>query len=118
MHKTVYIAGPMRGYPQFNFPAFMEAAEDFKKRGYKVFNPAQKDVDSHGKDMFEKNVTGDEVKAAQEGFSLRDALEWDTRVICQECDTIYMLKGWEKSSGANAEWALAKALGLEIQYQQ
>jgi hypothetical protein len=114
---AIYVAGPMRGLPEFNFPAFFAAADEWRKKGYRVFNPAQKDVDTHGKEMFSQNKTGDERAATTEGFSLRDALTWDTNVICQECVAIYMLKGWEKSAGANAEWALAKALGLEIHYQ-
>jgi len=28
-----------------------------------------------------------------------------------------MLKGWENSRGAGAEWALARALGLRFHYQ-
>jgi hypothetical protein len=33
------------------------------------------------------------------------------------CDTIYMLKGWEESFGATAEHVLAKALKLDIIYE-
>jgi len=34
-----------------------------------------------------------------------------------QSDTIYMLKGWEESPGAQAEHALAKALKLKIIYE-
>jgi hypothetical protein len=33
------------------------------------------------------------------------------------CDTIYMLRGWKESLGAQAELALAKALKLDIIYE-
>ena len=36
----------------------------------------------------------------------------DTKWICENADAIALLPGWEKSSGANAELALGKALGL------
>ena len=29
-------------------------------------------------------------------------------------DAVFMLRGWEKSAGAVAEYALAKKIGLEI----
>jgi hypothetical protein len=37
--------------------------------------------------------------------------------ICDNCTAIYMMAGWESSSGAKAEHALAKALGLSIFYE-
>ena len=40
----VYIAGPMRGIDDDNFPAFYEAEETLKKQGvYEVLNPARMD---------------------------------------------------------------------------
>lgn len=116
--KSVYIAGPMRGIPEFNFPAFFQAEDEYTKQGFRVFNPARKDQDQYGDKLWKGNKTGSEAEAsANTGFNIRDALAWDTQVICLECTDILMLKGWEKSSGASAEWALARALGLEIHYQ-
>jgi len=37
--------------------------------------------------------------------------------ICKHATHLYMLKGWENSKGAMAEWTLAKCLGLEIWYE-
>lgn len=42
---TLYVAGPMRGIPEFNFPAFFEAEDRPLKAGYDVINPARKDTD-------------------------------------------------------------------------
>ena len=45
---------------------------------------------------------------------MRSALRRDMVAICEECTAIYMMSGWEKSKGANAELALARALGIKI----
>lgn len=117
--KKIYIAGPMRGYPEFNFPAFYAAAELLSFAGWTVFNPANRDNERHGKDISKGNPTGsEEVAAVQHGFSLREALRDDTQWITMEADAIYMLRGWEKSSGATAERALAIALHHEVIYEQ
>lgn len=113
----VYLAGPMRGIPFFNFPAFNEAAAKLREQGHTVFNPAQRDTEMHGEQLSQSNPTGDEVLAANHhGFSLREALRDDTNFICMEADAIALLPGWEKSKGARAEKALAQALGLKVMY--
>lgn len=112
---NVYLAGPMRGYPAFNFPAFHEATRQLRAEGYTVFSPAERDNQHHGTDISAGNLTGDEAIAAQQhGFSLREALADDTAWICKHADAIAVLPGWEKSKGATAERALGIALGLEI----
>ncbi len=111
----VYIAGPMRGIPHFNFPAFHEAAAYFRSRGHEVFNPAERDNEAHGTDISAGNPTGCEDRAAAEhGFSLRDALHDDLAWICRHADAIALLPGWRNSKGATAERATALALGLEV----
>lgn len=113
--KKVYLAGPMRGLPEFNFPAFFEKEAHLRRIGYQVFNPARRDNEVHGTDISVGNAEGDEALAAEEhGFDLREALGADTAWICAEADAIYMLPGWSRSTGATAERALAIALGLEV----
>ena len=101
----VYLAGPMTGMPQFNFPAFDAAAEALEDDGHRVFNPAQMDRD----------VGFDPASTVVSPKFLRDALRRDLSAIC-ECDAIAMLPGWEQSGGARIEWALAVHLGLEVMY--
>lgn len=109
----VYLAGPMRGIPQFNFPAFLAAAERLRAAGHTVFNPAEADNERHGTDVSAGNLTGDEhLAAAQHGLSLREALAADLQFICREADAIALLPGWENSKGVAAERATAIALGL------
>jgi len=112
MGNNIYIAGPMRGYPEFNFPAFFSVECRLQDAGWNVFNPARHDVDEYNLDT--RGMKGDMHEIPQ--FNLRNALVWDTQRIC-ESDAIFMLNGWEHSTGARAEHALALALGLKILYE-
>lgn len=113
----IYVAGPMRGIPEFNFPAFNTAAAILRGKGHEVFNPAERDNERHGKDISIGNIAGCEETAAKEhGFSLREALADDTDWICRHADAIALLPGWENSKGAKAELALSEALGHRVIY--
>lgn len=110
----IYLAGPMRGRPSFNFPAFFEAAKELRSLGHEVFNPAERDVNLHGEKLMD-NPTGEVSKIAPElNFSLRQAMAADSEYICLEADAIALLPGWEKSKGAFAEHALSVALGHKV----
>lgn len=111
----VYVGGPMRGYAEFNFPAFNAAAAKLRADGHEVFNPAEKDNERHGKDISKGNEAGcEKIAAEQHGFDLRVALGDDLKWICAEAEGIALLPGWEKSKGATAEHATAVALGLKV----
>ena len=111
----IYLAGPIRGIPEFNFPTFYAAASKLRKQGHFVFSPAERDNDRHGVDISKGNATGDEAQATKEhGFNLREALGIDLAWICAHAEAIAVLPGWEKSKGATAEHAAATALGLEV----
>ena len=109
----IYLAGPMRGLPNFNFPAFDEAADALREAGNEVFSPA--DHDRSVNPDIENNPTGDEALAPSD-WTIRKALEADLTWICREAEVIALLPGWEKSTGAKAEWALGVALGLAFWY--
>lgn len=113
--KTVYIAGPMRGYKYFNFPAFDAAALKLKSDGYDYISPAQLDRDA-GFDPYVLSDNYDWQDLDRIGFSLSDAIDRDVDAI-KKSDAIYMLDGWQGSKGAKAEKALAEWLGLEVMYQ-
>lgn len=114
--KKIYLAGPMRGYAQFNFPKFNEVAAKLRAAGHTVFNPAERDVEEYGEELAASNAYGDEELAAKDfGFSLREALHADLTYICLHADTVVLLPGWERSKGALAERATGEALGLVIE---
>lgn len=104
----IYLAGPMRGIPEFNFPAFFAAADRLKKAGHLVFNPAEHDVNS---DFRPQGASGNE-DLGEMGFDLRRAFAADTGFITSTADAVALLPGWETSSGARAELAVAAAVGL------
>jgi hypothetical protein len=117
---SIYLAGPMSGYPQLNREAFEETAEALREGGWSVFSPLEHDIEKWGEGWINANDGSKESleKAKKEySFDLRSALGTDLRYICLYADAIFMLKGWEKSLGARAEHATATALGLEIIYQ-
>ena len=111
----IYVAGPMRGIPEFNFPAFNAATARLRADGHIVFNPAERDNERHGVDISKGNVLGcEDLAATEHGFDLRVALGEDLAFICAHADAVAVLPGWENSKGANAEIATARALGLVI----
>ena len=117
--SRVYVAGPMRGYPEFNFPAFKMATLKLHAAGHEVFNPAQRDESEYGDSFAVENATGSIEDAERDfGFSLREAMGYDLAWICESADAIFLLKGWEKSAGAKTEFALAVTLGLHVWFQK
>lgn len=110
LHGAVYLAGPMRGIGQFNFPAFHRAAEFLRSEGWGVFNPAEFD-EHNGFDATGYDGTEDLTAI---GFNLRESLGADLAFIAARADAVAVLPGWEDSRGARAEVATALALGLLV----
>jgi nucleoside 2-deoxyribosyltransferase len=98
---NLYLAGPMRGYVDFNFPAFDAGAAALRERGFVVFNPAD-----HDREVL--TATG---RTAEE-LTIRECMRADTAWICDNADGVALLDGWQKSTGALAEVALARAIGI------
>lgn len=112
----LYLAGPMSNLPEFNFPAFHAAAAKLEAEGHTVFNPAQADIDRSGVDPSKLNPSGDPngSTATIPGLSRRECLAADLDWIARNAEGIALLPGWENSSGARAEYALASALNLVV----
>ena len=112
---TIYVAGPMRGYENYNYPAFDYRAKKLDEMGWTVINPAELDR-NEGKPMSDPMAFSPETNYADHEF-MRQALKRDMDALCDDCTAIYMMANWEESRGAKAEWHLAKALGLDIFYE-
>jgi len=93
---SIYIAGPMSGYPDHNFPAFHEAAYHWREAGWDVINPAELDA---------PDITVPRL--------WRYFLRQDLKLLV-DCDAIAFLPGWQGSKGAELENAVATALGIRV----
>ena len=105
---TAYLAGPMRGYPEFNFPAFDKAAYMLRQEGWDVLSPAEHDRAvgfDPSVDLYD-----------QPKFDLAAAFRWDIQSLL-EVDAVYFLKDYEASVGAITEHSIAVALGLQRMYE-
>lgn len=112
MKKRIYIAGPMRGYPDFNFQAFADMALRLRKIGCTVFSPHENDIKMYG-DIFH-SPTGYMRDLQDVGFDLRKSFTWDANTIINEVDAIVFLNGYEKSTGAMTEMAIGRLMGREL----
>jgi hypothetical protein len=92
--QIIYLAGPMRGIPELNFPAFYAAEARWKNAGWDVINPAQMDKE-HG---FVPTAT----QTHFENLSIEQALARDLPAV-SSANAIAMMVGWERSQGANME---------------
>lgn len=90
----VYLAGPMTGIDQFNFPAFHDKAEELRELGIEVSNPAE----NHG---------------GRTDLPLAEYFKVDLPQVC-DADAIVVLPGWETSRGARIEVDLARHLGKPV----
>lgn len=107
--RSIYVAGPMSGLPEWNYPAFFAAEDRLRAEGWNVKNPAAKDKENGFEDE-EAQANGDTALAIQKGtFDFRHAYLWDLEQVVKG-DGIYMLKGWENSPGARGEHAAAVAM--------
>lgn len=90
----VYIAGPISNNPEFK-NQFKEVENKLKEIGKIVLNPA----------------------TLPAGLSQQEYMSICIPMLyC--CDTIYLLKGWENSLGANIEKQLAEQAGMTVMYQE
>jgi hypothetical protein len=94
-----YIAGPMRGIEDWNYPQFREAQALLESFGWKVFSPVERD-----------EVLGwdDEYPNAR---PLWEYMRMDLADVTRS-DAVFFLPGWEKSEGAQLEFEVAQRLGV------
>ncbi len=103
--KTLYIAGPMRGIAEYNFPAFLEAENQLKSMGYKVLSPATQDV-----------LEGFETHTPESELTGDDFERWVKRDMdmVSKSDGVCVLPGFEKSKGAQVEVTVARFLNKPV----
>lgn len=94
--KIVYLSGKITGKEDYK-KDFACAEQFLQQMGYIVINPASLD-------------------------EISDGLTYEQYLrVCYQlvdiADIIFMVSGWQKSKGANAELSYAKSLGKEVKYQ-
>jgi hypothetical protein len=94
VNGPVYIAGPMTGLPDSNYPAFHRAAAMLRAMGWQVTNPA-------------------------ENTPPNDRPTWDDWMALslpqvRAAAMVVLLPGWEHSQGARDERAEADRLGIPV----
>lgn len=90
----IYIAGPMTGLVDFNFPAFFAAEKALQASGFETANPAR-----HG--------------AGTPGASWADYMRRDIPDLLT-CDAVAVLPGWGDSRGAALEVHIARSLDMPV----
>lgn len=90
--SRLYIAGPMTGYVQCNYPAFDRAQALLEASGFEVVNPA-----SFG----------------SKGGHYTDILRDDIRSLL-DCHGVATLEGWWESPGARTEVQIAGLLKMPV----
>lgn len=99
---TLYIAGPMSGYKDRNYPLFNEVEARLVKADYNVLNPARIDA---------QFPMGDGEPERTWDWYMRRALV----MLCEGADGIALLPGWQHSRGALLEERVGRGLGMRIQ---
>ena len=96
--EKIYLSGPITGFDLVEREkAFSEEERKFKSRGYDVFN------------CFKNGVPL--------SAPASEHLKADMKML-PDCDTIYFMKGWEKSEGCNLEFNVAHALKLKMIFER
>lgn len=86
----IYIAGPMTGLPEHNYPAFHAAAAAWREKGWDVENPAE-------------HFDGDQTRTYREYVGV------DIEALAK-CDAIAMLPGWDGPNARGSVWERAIAI--------
>lgn len=112
--KRIYIAGPMRGYKYYNFPAFDAAAERLRRLGFDPVSPADMDR-ALGFDPMTLPDDHDWNKLPQ-GWDIREVAKRCCDAVIG-CDCIYIMNGSVSSQGALTERAVAVWCGLRFSFE-
>jgi Domain of unknown function (DUF4406) len=90
----LYIAGPMTGLPDYNYPAFHAAEQRLIVAGFTVLNPAHHQCEAQTP-------------------TWHDWMRLGLRAVTN-ADGIALLPGWQRSRGTRAELAAAEAIGIAV----
>jgi Domain of unknown function (DUF4406) len=94
MSGYLYLAGPMSGIPECNYPAFREAAAALRRQGWAVCNPAE-------------NVPPNAAPTWEDWMTI-------SRQQVRGAEMVVLLPGWQQSRGACEERDIADDNGIPV----
>lgn len=94
--KKYYLAGPMTGYPDFNYAAFGTVQTELQESGIYTRSP-------HTLEWPTVSTDGEELWQVM----MRKAI-----AMLLECDGIILMRGWIQSKGALVEYNVAASLKM------
>ena len=109
----IYLAGPMSGIPQFNYPAFDAAAAYLRDNGFDVMSPAEMDDPNiraaalASPDGAHREFQDTLERAGHQPETWGDFLARDVKIVADQCDGIVLMEGWAGSRGARLEVFIA-----------
>ena len=108
----LYLSGPMRGRPSFNFPTFDAVAKSLRSQGYAILSPAEHDRELYPDiEHWPGFASGSEAECPK--FALPSSLAWDFQAIT-DSDGIALMDGWDESRGSRAERFVAECVGKPV----
>lgn len=115
----VYVSGPMRGIPQYNFPEFDSATAALRDAGFAVVSPAEHDRELD--DLYAQRagyINGTHEDGADGGSPFHQLIGWDLEQLARPgyLDAIFLLPGWETSQGVSMELTVARWTGKQVYY--
>lgn len=98
--RLLYVAGPMSGHNDLNFPTFRRITQVLRTDGHRVMPPHE--VDHQG------------FLGSHPSYTFRDYLRDDIKKALIACNALCLIPGWPYSRGAMAELHVASSMGYEI----
>lgn len=112
----VYIADPIAGHVNGNVAAFERAADYLRSVGHYPLNPHDVQPHEHKGECPPGPTAGQMADGAASEHTAPCFMRTDMLALLR-CDAIYLLNGWERSSGARTEFEVARAAGLYLMYE-
>lgn len=108
MVRRIYIAGPISSLKhETAWDAFEKKEKELSKLGVEVYNPMKLVAEENKR----RSKTNEPIL---DDFETRHlTLKYCAHKLL-ECDTIYLMRGWQESVGAMKEYRLAIDFGMQI----